>query len=143
MKRIIFALLFLPQLTFAQYKASCFSLEAAADIKQVAVKQTIDKDAEIPFGARAPIYGLSVSGKVVFEDEDESYVRVIMQDDYNYDHLVYENYPLLADNMSVDFQNIAMETRQLEGIIPKSIRVDLEVGGIKLCKFVCYRERNL
>ena len=126
MKRIIIALLFLPQFMFAQYQAKCFSLDETTYTKQMVLRQTINKDAEIPFGARAPIYGLSASGKVVFEDEDESFVRVIMKDDYNYEHLVYENYPLLADDMSVDFQNIAMETRQLDGITPKSIRVEMK-----------------
>lgn len=126
MKRIIIALLFLPQFMFAQYQAKCFSLDETTYTKQMVLRQTINKDAEIPFGARAPIYGLSASGKVVFEDEDESFVRVIMKDDYNYEYLVYENYPLLADDMSVDFQNIAMETKQLDGITPKSIRVEMK-----------------
>ena len=132
MKRLICALLFLPQLVFAQYQAKCFSLDEAADIKQVSVRQTIDKDVEIPFGVRTPIYGLSVSGKIVFEDEDDSYVRVIMKDNYNYDHLVYENYPLLADGMSVDFHDIAMETKQLNGITPNSIRVELKNATLTL-----------
>lgn len=132
MKRFIFALLFLPQLAFAQYDARCFSLDETADTKQVTVRQTITEDVEIPFGVRTPISGLSVSGRVVFENDDDSYVRVIMKDDYNYEHLVYENYPLLADGMSVYFQNVAMETKQLDGIAPSSLRVELKKATLIL-----------
>ena len=126
MKRFLFALLFLPQLAFAQYDARCFSLDKTADTKQVTIRQTITKDAEIPFGVRTPISGLSVSGRVMFENDDDSYVRVIMKDNYNYEHLVYENYPLLADGMSVDFKNIAIETKQLNGITPSRVRIELK-----------------
>lgn len=132
MKRLIISLLFLPQLVFAQYNAKCFGLDATADTKQVIVRQTITEDAEIPFGVRTPISGLSVSGRVVFENDDDSYVRVIMKDDYNYEHLVYENYPLLADGMSVDFQNIAIETKRLDGITPSCVRVELKNATLVL-----------
>ena len=137
MKRIIIALLFLPQLAFAQYDAKCFSLNTAADIEQVTFRQAIVKDTVIPFGVRTPISGLSVSGRVVFENEEDSYVRIIMKDDYNYEHLVYENYPLLADGMSVDFHNIAMETKQMNGITPKSIRMELKNATLTL-ESLCY-----
>ena len=132
MKRLLFVLLFLPQFAFAQYKASCFSLETVTDVKQMTVRQTISKDTEIPFGVRTPISGLSVSGGVVFDDEDDSYVRILMVDDYNYEHLVYENYPLLADNMSVDFENIAMETRRLNDITLKSVKVEIKNATLEL-----------
>ena len=132
MRRFLFVFLFLPQLVLAQYNAKCFRLDATADTKQVIVRQTITEDAEIPFGVRTPISGLSVSGRVVFENDDDSYVRVIMKDDYNYEHLVYENYPLLADGMSVDFQNIAIETKRLDGITPSCIRVELKNATLVL-----------
>lgn len=132
MKRVIITLLFLPQLAFAQYDAKCFRLDATADTKQMTVGQTITEDIEIPFGVRTLISGLSVSGRVEFENDEDSYVRVIMKDDYNYEHLVYENYPLLADGMSVEFQNVAMETRQLDGITPKSVRVELKNATLTL-----------
>ena len=132
MKRLIISLLFLPQQVFAQYNAKCFTLEATADIKQVTIRQTITEDSEIPFGVRTPISGLSVSGRVVFENDEDSYVRVIMKDNYNYEYLVYENYPLLADGMVVDFQNISIETKQLDGITPNSVRVELKNATLVL-----------
>ncbi|MBO7045926.1 MAG: hypothetical protein J6W38_06180 [Prevotella sp.] len=132
MNRVFFLLLFLPQLAWAQYDAKCFSLDATDDIKQVTVRQTISNNTEIPFGVRTPISGLSVSGRVVFKNDDDSYVRVIMKDEYNYEHLVYENYPLLADAMSFDFQNIAMETKQLDRIIPNIVRVELKNATLTL-----------
>ena len=139
MRRFLFVFLFLPQLVLAQYNAKCFRLDATADTKQVIVRQTITEDAEIPFGVRTPISGLSVSGRVVFENDDDSYVRVIMKDDYNYEHLVYENYPLLADGMSVEFQNIAMETRQLDGIAPSTLRMEVKNATLTLesLNYVC------
>ena len=137
MKRILFALLLQPQMIFAQYNAKCFSLDTTTDTKQVTLRQVITKDTEIPFSVEIPISGMSVSGRVVFDNDDESYVRVVMKDDYNYDYLLYENYPLLADGMSVDFQNIAIETQQLDGINPKSIRVDLMNATLTL-ESLCY-----
>lgn len=137
MKRILFALLLQPQMIFAQYDAKCFSLDTTADTKQITLRQVITKDTEIPFGVEIPISGMSVSGRVTFENDDESYVRIVMKDDYNYDYLLYENYPLLADGMSVDFQNIAIETQQIDGINPKSIRVDLMNATLTLESF-CY-----
>ena len=139
MRRFIFVFLFLPQLVLAQYNAKCFRLDATADTKHVIFRQTITEDAEIPLGVRTRISGLSISGRVVFENDDDSYVRVIMKDEYNYEHLVYENYPLLADGMSVEFQNIAMETRQLDGITPSSVRVELMNATLTLesLNYVC------
>ena len=125
----------MPQIAFAQYDAKCFRLDNTANIKQVIVKKTIAEDTEIPFGFRASVSGLSVSGKIVFEDEEESYVRVVLKDDYNYEHLVYENYPLLADGMSVEFENVAIETKQLNRITPKSIRVEIKNTTFSLESF--------
>lgn len=132
MRRFLFAIFFLPQLVFAQYDAKCFSLDATAEMKQVTVWQTITEDTEIPFDVRTPIFGLSVSGRVVFGNDDDSYVRIIMKDAHNYEHLVYDSYPLLADGMSVEFQNIAIETKQLDGISPGSVRVELKNATLTL-----------
>lgn len=126
MKRIIFALLFLPQLVFAQYDAECFRLGVKSDTQKMNFRQTIVKDTMISLDVRMPISGLSVSGNVVFENDDDSYIRIIMMDDYNYEYLVYDSYPLLADGLSVVFQNNAIETKQLNGITPNSIRVELK-----------------
>lgn len=132
MKRLLYVLFFLPQLANGQYDAKCFNLYTTTDTRQMVIRQTITEDTDISFGVKTPISGLSVSGSVLFENNDDSYVRVIMKDDYNYEHLVYENYPLLADGMSVNFQNVAIETKQMEGIIPNSVRVELKNATLTL-----------
>jgi C1A family cysteine protease len=132
MKQVLFALLFFPQLALAQYDSKYFRLDSTANTKKVIVMETITQDAEIPFGVRTSVSGLSVSGRVSFEDTEDSYVRIIMKDDHNYEYLVYENYPLLADDMFALFQNTAIETKQLEEITPKSIRVELKNATLAL-----------
>ena len=44
MKRIIFALMLLPQLAFSQYRADCFSLDLSDNVSQTKIGNTFDKD---------------------------------------------------------------------------------------------------
>lgn len=136
MKPIILALLLFPQIAYAQYCGDVFSL----DRKTVPVEQKhtgliIQNDTVVSLDMRGNIYGMSITGTAFLENNSDSYVRIILRDDHNYEHLVYECYPLLTETLTPHFQNTALETKSLDGIIPQSIRVELKNASINLDSF--------
>ena len=132
MKRLIFALLLLPQLVYAQYRADCFNLNSSDDVSQMKIGNTYTKDTTLTFDVRSKISGLSISGTATLNNDNDSYIRVTLVDDYNYEFLVYENYPALSDDMTTLFSNIALETVLLDGIMPKSLKIHLLNASLKL-----------
>ena len=103
MKRILFALLLLPQLAFSQYRADCFSLDLSDNVSQTKIGNTFDKDTTLNISVRTTISGLSISGTAVLDNDNDSYIRVTLVDNYNYEFLVYENYPALSDDLTTKF----------------------------------------
>lgn len=132
MKRIIFALLLLPQFAYAQYRAGIFSLDMSDDIVQRKMEKTFSQDTTLFFNERPIISGLSISGTAVLNNDNDSFVRVTLVDVYNYEFLVYENYPALSDNLTVTFNNIALETVLLDDIVPQYLKVTLLNASLKL-----------
>lgn len=132
MKRILFALLFLPQLTFAQYKAKCFSIDLSDNVSQVKIGNTFDRDTTLTLGERTKISGLSISGTAVLNNNNDSYIRVTLVDNYNFEFLVYENYPALSDDLTTKFSNIAIETLLLDDITPQSLKISMLNASLEL-----------
>lgn len=136
MKRIILALLLLPKIALAQYFGDTFNLDnKTVPVEQKNVELNIQKDTIINIDIRGSIYGLSVTGTALLENNSDSYVRVILRDDHNYEYLVYECFPLLTDTLTPQFQNIALETKTLDGINPQNIRVELKNASISIDSF--------
>ena len=119
MKSIILPLLLFPLFAYPQYRADCFSLDLMGNASQIKTEDTFDRDTILPINIRSAVSGLSVSGTCVLNNDDDSYVRVILVDEYNYEFLVYENYPLLSDGLTTEFTNTALETVSLSGITPQ------------------------
>lgn len=134
MKRLLFALLLLPQLAFAQYHAACFNLETNRHATVTTVGSTFTSDTTLTLGVRSEITGLSVSGRATLNSED-GYIRILLKDSYNYEYLVYENHLLLADSTNEDFQNIAIETQWLEKITPQAIRIETHHATLLLSSY--------
>lgn len=132
MKRIIMPLLLFPLLAYSQYRADCFSLDFAENALQIKTEDVFERDTILPLNIRSVVTGLSVSGTCVLNNDDDSYVRVILVDEYNYEFLVYENYPLLSDGLTTEFTNTAMETVSLGGITPQYLRIDLQNATVRL-----------
>lgn len=132
MKRLLFALLLLPVVAAAQYRTNDFSLDISRGATRIPVGITFDKDTVIPLNARSEIAGLSISGIATLGNDQDSYVRVILKDGYNYEHLIYENFPLLADSLVTAFSNTAIETVSLDNVTPQSIRVELHHATLQL-----------
>lgn len=66
---------------------------------------------------------------------DDSYVRVVLVDDYNYEFLVYENYSLLSNQLTSEFSDISIETLLLDGIVPKSLRIEVKNATLQILSF--------
>jgi len=137
MKRLLFALILVPQLVFAQYRSKFFTLVQDGNTKKETLNVTTDKSMVIPLNSKSPVYGLSVSGSVVFDNNQDCYVRIVLKDDYNYEHLVYECYPLLADDLKAEFDNTGIETLLLDGIIPQSLSIEVKDAKFNLDSY-CY-----
>ena len=132
MKRLIFALLLVPQFIFAQYSLKCFTLERDISTKKETIRITTDKSTEIPIIKKMPIYGLSVSGSVTLDNDQDCFVRIILKDDNNYDYLIYECYPLLIEGLKTEFNNTAIETMILDGIMPQKLIIEVKSAKINL-----------
>jgi C1A family cysteine protease len=132
MKRIIFALLFLPQLAYSQYRADCFRLDISDNVSQIRIGNTFSRDTTLNISDRTTISGLSISGTTVLNNDNDSYVRVTLVDKYNYEFLVYENYPTLSDDLTTTFTNIALETIFLDDITPQCLKISMLNATLEL-----------
>lgn len=132
MKRLFLLLLIVPQLAFSQYNAKIFCLEESDDMVSKPIRMSFSKENEFTIDINSTISGFSITGKAVLENDNNSYIRVILKDDYNYEHLVYEVFPTVADELSMEFNNIAIETVLLDNITPKSMRVECYHASLEL-----------
>lgn len=132
MKSIILPLLLFPLFAYSQYRADCFSLDLTGNSSQIKTEDTFDRDTILPLNIRSAVTGLSVSGICVLNNDDDSYVRVILVDEYNYEYLIYENYPLLSDGLTTEFTNTALETVSLSGITPQYLKIELQNATVRL-----------
>ncbi len=122
-----------PIWAFPQYNASCFRLDNSnRKVNTIAINSFFSNDTIITLEMRNDISEFYVSGVVNFENEYDSYVRVILRDSYNYEYLVYDNYPLLAGTLSVSFSNIALETKCLDNITPSYLRIEMKNASLNL-----------
>jgi hypothetical protein len=79
-------------------------------------------DGEIfPFGPNDTIYGLSISGSVTLLS-DTSLVRVILIGEYGEELMVYEAYPMIVDNLTVNFIDESDETYYFDPLMPLSLK---------------------
>lgn len=132
MKRLFLLLLFFPQLAFSQYNAKFFCLEKSDNMVSKPIRMSFSKENEFAIDINTAISGFSITGKAILENDNNSYIRVTLKDDYNYEHLVYENYPMVADELSMEFNNTAIETVLLDNIKPKSMRVECHHATLEL-----------
>lgn len=132
MKRFILALLLMPQLLYAQYHANIFRIEASENLPKREIGKTYYRDTTIILDYNSVISGLSISGTAVLNNDNDSYIRVALVDDYNYEFLVYENYPALSDELVSSFDNVALETVLLDDVVPKSLRIELLNASLRL-----------
>jgi len=132
MKRFLFTLFILPQLAFSQYRGNYFNLTTDTGFFSERMECFACRDTVIDLGSRNNIFGLSLSGQAVLGQDEESYIRVLLVDDYNYEYLVYESYPLLARTDVADFTNIGRETAVLDGVVPRQLKVEVNKASLRI-----------
>jgi C1A family cysteine protease len=131
-----FLLAIVPVYVFPQYNASCFKLGGnKSSAIAVEVNSSLTNDTLINLELRNQVSEFYVSGSVRFDNEDDCYIRVILKNNYNYEYLVYENYPLLAGSLNNSFENTAIETKYLDNINVSSLRVELKNASFNLTSY--------
>ncbi len=119
-----FLLLFMPYVSWGQYDGRCFTSDVADEKKPI--RASIQKDTVIALETDREVTTLLVSGNCSFLNE-KSCVRILLRDNYNYEHLIYENYPLLAGSGQVVFNDIALETALLDkSVLPKDLVIRIK-----------------
>lgn len=139
MKRILFALLLLPQLAYSQYRSDIFRPERSGEPSRYTIETILREDTILTLDNRSEITALSISGICVLHHDGDSYVRVTLVDDHYYEYLVYENYPLLSEELTTRFTDTAIETVLLDGITPKCLKVTMKDATLELESVNCYR----
>lgn len=76
-----------------------------------------------PLPNTLPIFGLSVSGHIVFKHENNSMVRITVECMSGTEYLVYETHPLLTDMQEFDIRDISMETAILQAETPIKLKI--------------------
>jgi len=128
MRKTLLLMLLAPQVMMAQYEGDCFKMEGEGI--DMPFETTIRKDTTFVLDFSEPIHGFYVTGASILND-NKSFVRIILKDEYGYEHLVYENNYLLSSPDGDSFYKTALETKVLdEKIVPKSMR--MEVGNATL-----------
>lgn len=129
---LLIGFLLIPQMSYSQFKDSCFNLTRDGETAEVKINNTFTTDTIIMPEINERISGLSVSGYVHLNDGDESYVRIVLQDSYGYEYLVYDVYPLMVETNETAFDNIAFETLSLPNIMPRSLRIETHHATLRL-----------
>ena len=138
MKRILFAILFWPIFAHAQFSSECFRTYQDGETLRTEINQTFTCDTIISIrDIKAGIYSFSISGQLMFENDDDCYIRILLKDKYDYEYLVYENYPLLAGCSNMSFQDVALETMYMDQIDPIAIRMEIRKASFTLSNY-CY-----
>jgi len=132
MRYILLGLLLLPQLVYSQYYSDGFILNSTSNNKIYKIENLVTQDTIFEFNLNAPVYSLAISGTARLGNVDDSFIRVILKDSYNYEHLIYETYSLLSDYAVSTFTNTAIETISLDSIVPKSIRIEIRKASLNL-----------
>lgn len=135
MKKTLILLIFLlhlPLLLHAQFQHQCFKIETELTSIVNKVNYFIPNDTTLVTTINEPISHLAISGRAMLENLNDSYVRVILKDNYNYEYLIYENFGLLSDSLSSDFQDIALETQYMPDCIPQSIKIEVHKATLQL-----------
>jgi len=109
----------------------------ASNVNSIALSESFTGDTSIPLGMSSPVYGFAVSGDFVLP-EDHGVVRLVLVDADGSEHLVFEAYPLIGFSGRVAVENVCEETCLLDGVVPKSLRIEgFDASGlVKSISFV-------
>lgn len=106
-----------------QYRSAAFTATGSQTQKTVSLLQDFESDSEIALSVTMPIYSFSVTGNIELTDTSNSLVRILLVDEYGTEYLVYEVYPLLTDQWQFDFENMAFETSNMQGVNATKLKI--------------------
>ena len=109
----------------AQYATTAFRLQSATAKLERTVGQTFTTSVTLPLNDLPVLSGLSLSGSASLLNEDDAYIGVTLLDTAGCEHLVYETYPLMADDLSCTLDDVALETAALDNVRPDSLKIFL------------------
>ena len=113
---------------FVLFLISSFSLSAQVF---VSVNNTITQDTLLSTVQKSSIISKTVNASGIAEFYSNSgYVRILLSDDYGYDLLVYESFPLVAVNGIDNFSNISIEAFDISFDLTK-IRVEIKNAELR------------
>ena len=90
----------------------------------IGVKQTFNSDTQIyPFNGQT-LYGIGITGNIVF-NSDSSLVRIIIGDNSGNEYMIYETYTMLDTVWNFNFNQECEETCFLDGYIGTTIIIQI------------------
>src|SRR5690606_2431210 len=133
---VLLTLVFLTHPLIAQNQNARFKMTGPKS-EMVEVNETFSSSTEIfPFKKNGTkIYGLAVTAEIQLESE-ESLVRLLLVDNNIQEHLIYEGYALLEDELSWSIDELCEETAVLEGIKAHSVKIELQNATLQLNNLV-------
>lgn len=132
MKKILCLFFLLSQLAYSQYDAPVFQMREGSDCLAFSMNIRTAKDSIVLLKSRDVISGLFLSGSAILADKRESYVRVTLKGDRGEEYLVYELYPILAEDSLVRFSKMAIETASLNSVNPILLGVEAKNAEIRI-----------
>ena len=120
---ILFSVLSYSAISWAQYQSREFKLGNHTRSKALEIHKIVEKDTTLFIDIPNDIKALYVSGHISLFDDLNSYLRIVLQDCNDMEYLVYETYSLISESKESDFINTALETKFLEGVRPKCLKI--------------------
>lgn len=103
--------------------------------KTIQIDSTFNSSGEIfPFGQIDMISGISLVGNVELHS-DTSLVRVILEDWYGVQYMIFETYPLISEDREYSFSDTCDETCFLDQVRPYSIKIQVIDAIINIPSF--------
>ena len=108
---------------YGQYRSAAFTATGSQTQQIASLLQDFESDSEIALSIATPIYCFSVTGDIRITDTSNSLVRILLVDENGTEYLVYEVYPLLTDQWQFNFENMAFETSNMQGINATKLKI--------------------
>jgi C1A family cysteine protease len=100
--------------------------------KNLSVSNNYNESTTIyPFKTDESIYSLSVGASVQLNTA-KSYVRVILTTESGEEYLVLESNDMITEQNQIDFSDYGEETAMLNGVVPASIRIEIEDASVTM-----------
>ena len=130
---------------FAQFSADCFTLKGYRDNSTLRMDAQLVRDTLVMLDINRNVSGFAISGTAALNNDIDSYIRVTLVDEYNYEHLVYETFPMLSDTLCLSFANIGMESVTMLDIVPQMLKVELKNATLHLSSatYVASKRNNV